>query len=128
MYQRQQAPTSTMASLEPPRRARPITNWLPLHLELLDDTTTKRLRLSCTKVGKDVVRTVSKSLQNNTALEDLWLDGDLLDIDVALTLASSLRKNNTLKKLRIRGARLAGTGASALFDSLRENTGLEEFY
>jgi Ran GTPase-activating protein (RanGAP) involved in mRNA processing and transport len=104
------------------------TEWLPHRLDILLNMDRQKMHLNIPKVGREITRAYIRCLEQNEALEDLWIDGEGLEIDFALTLAYTLRRNKKIRVLRFRNTLIAGFRASCIFDALQENDTLEEFY
>ena len=111
------------------RSSSPNPRWLSQHIELIYEANIKTLRLSIPKLGCDAFRTILYSLQEeNKHLEELWIDGDSIDIGIAAALVSVLRVNTKLRVLRLSNTCITGNGSIAIFDSLKENHSLKELH
>ena len=112
------------------RSSSPNPRWLSQHFELIYEAKNiKTLRLSIPKLGCDAFRTILYSLQGeNKHLEELWIDGDSIDIGIAAALVSVLRVNTKLRVLRLSNTCITGNGSIAIFDSLKENHSLKELH
>ncbi|KAI2495443.1 hypothetical protein MHU86_19075 [Fragilaria crotonensis] len=106
------------------------TGLISQHLDLLssDNPKMKTLRLSLPEVEHDLLRAYMRTVRDHKYLEDLWLDGDDIEIDIAHSLATSLRVNTNLRILRLRKCPINGYGASTIFDAIRDSKTLEELY
>lgn len=120
-------PTSTSTSSSS-RYSDSPTTWLPHRLDILLNMNRQKMHLNIPKVGLEITRAYIRCLEQNTALEDLWIDGEGLEIDFALTLATTLRRNKKIRILRFRNTQIAGFRATCIFDALQENDTLEELY
>ena len=112
------------------RSSSPNPRWLSQHIELIYEAKNiKTLRLSIPKLGCDAFRTILYSLQEeNKHLEELWIDGDSIDIGIAAALVSVLRVNTKLRVLRLSNTCITGNGSIAIFEVLREHHSLEELH
>jgi len=113
------------------RSSSPNPRWLSQHFELIYEAKNiKTLRLSIPKLGCDAFRTILYSLQGeNKHLEELWIDGDSIDIGIAAALVSVLRVNTKLRVLRLSNtACITENGSIVIFDMLRENHSLKELH
>jgi hypothetical protein len=90
------------------------------------DTTIRKLRLRWLKLAGTAATVLFRALKDNKGVQELYLEGNDLDVHDAVALATAIRENETLRVLHIKTNPIGAEGVHHIADAMQFNRTIQE--